>query len=256
MVCSLERLWGWRKRRPTPAPPSETVLAFADFKDGTARPFTAWGFPTTMDFPDDPTGLAGGKVARILYSSPGGFASSDQNIEWNSPTPFRYGARIVAKADFYLPSECVSGGPQNYDNTRKLIDWFVGGEPNCRLILERTNGMLRYSVAQTEIEGRYVGEWHVDVRHGDTGIVLRDNRWFNLAVVFTTNSADGVADGKLEIFLDGISKFTLATGLSPITEKNGGTFFQSFRFGSQVTTQEGDPAMSQYRYLKNLSIAA
>lgn len=246
----------------------DSILAFHDFNDGTSGPFTDFGVPA-IDYPDDPTGSGRGKVARILYTGwKGDPASNDENIVLNTAHHFRYGETVWFKGDVYFPSAVVSGGPQNYNNTRKMIDFGLAFPYAPRLIIERNSGGLSYFVCQIEDDHLY----HTDITIGNTGFFLSDDTWYTIEVMYKLNSADGVKDGVLDIYVNNSSatpSFHLATGIFPITEGvNGGTtaeqavfdagggYFNSFRFGTQLTiSYPTDPLYSQYRYWDNVGLS-
>src|SRR6202022_790561 len=145
-------------------------LAFHNFDDGKSGPsFNDWASPA-VDYPVDPTGSGRGRVVRILYT---GYkadpASSDQNMEFDTIHHYRYGETIWFKGDVYLPSDVVSGGPQNPNNQRKLLDYFRVN--NARLFVTReTDGTLHW-VAGDIMTGVYVEDRY----HGSTGITIADD---------------------------------------------------------------------------------
>ncbi len=233
--------------------PASRVLAFHDFNDGKSGPFNDWASPA-VDYPADPTGSGRGKVVRVLYT---GYkadpASSDQNMEFDTVHRYRYGETIWFKGDVYLPSAVVAGGPQNVNNQRKLLDYFRVN--NARLFVTReTDGTLHW-VAGDIMTGVYVE----DAYHGSTGITLSDDTWYTIEMKMVTNSADGIRDGRLEFYVNNPSStpnFVVSSGLGWITEKSGGTYFNSFRFGTQLTIHYPiDAVYSQYRYWDNVSFS-
>jgi hypothetical protein len=234
-----------------------TLLASHDFEDGTSGPFNDFGV-AAIDYPNDPTGSGRGKVARILYSGwAGDPASNDENLEFNTKHHYRYGETIWFKGDVYFPSTVVSGGPRNFNDTRKIIDYFSDAGPqSARLILGREyGGQIVYSAGDC-MDG---GVFHVDVHTANTGIVLLDDTWYTLEVRMTLNSADNVRDGILEIYVNNqkTPSYRLTTGLGWITEAYpGGSYFNSFRFGTQLTIHyPTDPLWSEYRYWDNVSLS-
>jgi Bacterial Ig-like domain (group 2) len=237
-------------------PAGSSLIASHDFNDGTAGPFSYLGTDVAaIDYPADPTNLGHGKVNRIRYHPSNGLSSNDINMELNTAHHYRYGETIWFKGDLYIPSTLSDGvtpktASQNAD-TRKLIDFF-NSPPWPRLILERTNGLLKYFVCQIEDDGQF----HTDITWGSTGIPLSDDTWYTIEVRFTLNSADGVKDGVLDVYINNTSSvpnFHLASGIFPITEKNGGSYFNSFRYGTQTTTYSGEAAYSEYRYWDNVA---
>ncbi len=238
--------------------PASRVLAFHDFNDGTPGPFTYYGSDvTSIDYPSDPTNSGHGKVNRIRYHPRDGLSSNDINMELGTAHHYRYGETIWFKGDLYIPSTLSDGVTrktvsQNMD-TRKLIDYF-SPPPMPRLIMERTNGLLKYFVCQIEDDGQF----HTDITWGSTGITLLDDTWYTIEVRLTLNSADGVKDGVLDVYVNNsgaVPNFHLTQGISPITEKNGGSYFNSFRYGTQTTTYSGEAAYSEYRYWDNVGFS-
>jgi hypothetical protein len=245
---------------PVPAAPGPAVIAFHDFNNGSPGPFSYLGSDVTaIDYPNDPTTPTStrGRVNRIRYHPSNGLSSNDINMELNTAHHYRYGETIWFKGDLFIPSTLSDGvtqktSSQNLD-TRKLIDYFAP-PPMPRLILERTNGLLKYFVCQIEDDGQF----HTDITWGSTGIPLLDDTWYTIEIRFTLNSADGVKDGALDVYINNSSAvpdFHLATGISPITEKNGGSYFNSFRYGTQTTTYSGEAAYSEYRYWDNVGFS-
>jgi hypothetical protein len=232
-------------------------IAFANFNDGTPGPYAYLGTPGPVDYPNDPTGSGRGKVNRIFYSVPATFQSNDVNMELNTSHHYRYGETIWFKGDLYIPSTLSDGVTpkttlQNNDR-RKLIDYFtVGG---ARMILETSNMTLLY-VAGDGMTGTY----HEDIYLGSTGITLLNDTWYTIEMKMVTNSADNVRDGVLEIYVNNPTStpsFSVTSGLGWITEHYaGGTYFSSFRFGTQLTTYGiGEGAYSEYRYWDNVGFS-
>jgi hypothetical protein len=231
------------------------VLAHTDFSNGTPAPWTAWGDgthdtkETTMWVGPDTTGKFSGNVLTILYKMLGGvFQSSDQNVEFNTAVPFRYDMPLLMRMKVYIPKTVAPA------TTRKLIDFFTGGAPHPRLILHRTNEKLDYAIGQYEADGI----WAIDRTQGTTGIPMPDDAVYDIAVMMLPNSADGVRDGVLSVWVNNTTTtpdFTL-TGLSPITDRDGvaQSFFGSCRGGTQTTFQSTDPASDEYRYVKELGV--
>ncbi|MDQ6768467.1 MAG: Ig-like domain-containing protein [Gemmatimonadota bacterium] len=238
--------------------PGPNAIAFHDFNDGKPGPFSYSGSDVTaIDYPADPTDSGRGKVNRIRYHPRDGLSSNDINMELLTAHHYRYGETIWFKGDVYIPSTLSDGvtqktASQNLD-TRKLIDYF-SPPPMPRLILERTNGLLKYFVCQIEDDGQF----HTDITWGSTGITLLNDTWYTIEVRLTLNSADGVKDGVLDVYINNpgaVPNFHLTSGISPITEKNGGSYFNSFRYGTQTTTYSGEAAYSEYRYWDNVGFS-
>jgi hypothetical protein len=234
---------------------TSTVIASHDFEDGKSGPFKDFGTPS-IDYPQDPTGSGRGKVCRILYAPPniGATSSNDENMQLDTQHHYRYGETIWFKGDVYLPSAIVSGGPRNPNDFRKLVDYFTVNK--ARLVLTRQqNGNLHW-MAGDAMDG---GVYHEDVHIGDTGIPLLDDKWYTIEVMMRTNSADGVRDGRLEFYVNNPTSTpdaVVSSGLGWITEYYGGTYFSSFRFGTQLTTwTDIEPTYAEYRYWDNVTFS-
>jgi hypothetical protein len=241
---------------PVVPPIVGSALGFSDFTDGTPGPFNDYRV-ANITYPNDPTGLGHGRIARVLYTPAGGLSSSDQNIELLTSHHYRYGETIWFRADLYIPSTLSDGTTpktaQQDDDTRKLLDYFNG--TGARLILERRAGKALTWVAGDKMTGTY----HEDIYIGSTGIVLNDDTWYTIEVKMVTNSADNVRDGILEVYVNNPTStpsFVVNSGLGWITEQGGGTYFNSFRFGTQLTTYPGESAYSEYRYWDNVGFSA
>jgi hypothetical protein len=230
---------------PPPNPDRDTgaVLAFHDFDDGTLGPYTnPWA--SGIDFPTDPTGSGRGNVARLRFAPSSG-GSMERAVTYNG-SPLRYGATMWMKGDVYLPSS--AGG--NPSHNRKLIDFQGAGNP--RMTLHRRDGVLRLSIVD-----RMNGS-EQEVVATTTGISLADNTWHTIEVRITTNSADNVRDGVVEIYMNGSATPTYRhdTGIGWITERHpGGSYFDTYLTGFQLTVDSGDPAYAEYRYWDNISFS-
>lgn len=209
-----------------------------------------WG-PGLNDFVDDPTGSGRGKVYRQYYAPTESNKSADVYLAYGQVVnPLRYGHTIWMKGDFYLPSTAVSGIRKATDN-RKLIDFGSGGG-GARLVIHRRQSdftpdknVLKFSA--NDVMGTGVV---AETAYGETGIEILDDRWYTVKLRATMNTADNVRDGSISISIDGVTRFS-HNGFGWITESwPGGSCFNTFRFGSQLSVQS--PLYSEYRYWANV----
>jgi hypothetical protein len=241
----------------TVAAPGAGVLASVDFNDGSFGSLVyPWTDPIDDIFPrfrvvDDPTGSGRGKVARITYRGNSG-STTDRALEYFTPTRLRYGKTLWFRGDLYIPSTTITGTTVagKDDDNRKLLDYQGGG---VRMTLHRRygSGQLFMSIVD------WMNGSEQEVMDPKTGIVLPADRWVTIEVRMVTNSADGVRDGVIEIYINGAStpSFRQATGLGWITERYaGGSYFSALLIGSQltVTTPTG---YTEYRYWDNISFS-
>lgn len=239
---------------PQVGPPN---LVSHDFNDGTFGPYINVWDDGDIDFPDDPTASGRGKVARQIFNPVQGGAgvqsSDDTDLAYNRSTlHVRYSETIWMKGDVYIP---YAGSTIKANHNRKLIDYTGAGSGgiHTRVTLHRRDMKLMVSIVDW-MNGSVketISEW--------TGITLADNTWHTIEVRMTTNSADNVRDGVLEIYMNGSSTPTYArtTGLGWITEKYpGGSFFSYFYAGSQLTVDPDEPVYSEYRYWDNVAFSS
>jgi hypothetical protein len=246
---------------PAPEPPAPPATpppggVSHDFNDGTMGPFVNVWEDGGIDFPNDPTGSGRGKVARMHYSlqqgNPGVQSSDDTDIAYNrSGSRVRYNETIWMRGEVYLP---YSGSAIHANHNRKLID-FTGagtGGIHTRVTLHRRDMKLYVSIVDW-MGGSVretISEW--------SGITLADDTWHKIEVRLTTNSADKVRDGILEIYMNGSSTpaYSRTTGLGWITEAfPGGTFFSYFYLGSQLTVDPNEAVYNEYRYWDNVAFS-
>ena len=237
---------------PTPpTPPDLPTLVFHDFSDGTLGPY---GSTTDVTFPDDPTGSGRGKVARMYYNPAQGLqqSSNDEGLAYDAgANRLRYGATIWMKGEFYIP---FAGTAVKAGHHRKLIDYWGGG---VRMTLYRAhayNGELRLWLSTVDWMNGSSQETITQV----TPINLSDDTWHTIEVKMVTNSADNVRDGVLEVYINGASSpsYRRDTGLGWITEKfPGGSYFNYFRVGQQLTIDADHPLYTEYRYWDNVGFS-
>jgi hypothetical protein len=230
-----------------------TDLPQHDFNNGTLGAFfNPWA--TGVDIPDDPTGTGHGKVVRILYEPAPvpGHSSHEAGFGYQSGADhMRYGRTIWFRGEFYLPS---AGSTPKANHNRKLLD-FLGTSntgSHAGMVLHRRDMVLYHSSMDWMNGILQETVWE------STGITLADDAWHTIEVRMTTNSADNVRDGVLEIYMNGAATptYSCTTGLGWITEAYpGGTFFDWFGVGYQLTVDADDPVYSEYRYWDNVAFS-
>jgi len=225
------------------APISVTTFASSDFSSGNISPFTnPWG--TGITIISDPTASGRGNVAQMQYSPSSG-GSVERGVVWSPSPTVRYGREVWFKGDVYILDSSGSDPDWNNNDNRKLIDW---QGTNTRLTLNRRDGVLRISCVD-----RMSGT-ETEVVAESTGITLLKDTWYTLDVRMVTNSADGVRDGIVEIYVNGSGtpSYTRTTGLGWITENGVATSFRDFIVGFQLTIDSGNPTYTDTRYWDNI----
>ena len=230
-----------------PPPPQPALLASADFETGslTGTGFSnPWG--SGLDFPTDPTGSGKGRVARLSYSPSSG-GSMERAIVYVGPD-MRYNQTLWMRGYVYFPT---GPAPFNAAHNRKLIDY----QGRCaRMTPHRlgSTGELKVSIVDC------MNGSEQEVMDPSTGIFLASDAWHLIELRITTNSAENVRDGVLEIYMNGsvTPTYRLASGLGWITEKGSGpSFFNTFIVGFQLTINSGDPVYQEYRYWDKVAFA-
>jgi hypothetical protein len=231
---------------------SSSVLASHNFDDGTLGPYVdPWHSPN-LDIVPDPTGAGKGKVARMFYNPPSG-GSQEHALAYgsNGSDKLRYGRTIWFRGDVYLASGTIGYNP---GHNRKLIDW---QGPGVRMTLHRVQAGGQLRALRLSIVDWMNGS-EQEVMDTNTGIAINDDTWYTVEVRMTTNSADNVRDGVLEIYINGspTPNFSQTTGLGWITEKlAGGSYFDAYLVGFQLTIDAGTPVYTEYRYWDNVAFA-
>jgi hypothetical protein len=256
------------------------VLASHDFNDGTRGSFNI-SSAAKVDFPDDPTGMGHGKVARIRYSPIDANRSDDEygSYRTHDTGKVRYGRTIWFKGDFYLPRNPLSDPNWDSTNIRKILDW-QGGSDNgltgggARFHLSRhPDNMTGLSCLSLEVEGLTTLNGVVQpatiayfAQFADSKVTF--DTWHTLEVRLITNSANGVADGSLAFWLDNstdtptfVTPSTLyfineawaplGTGGIPVV----GSYFNDFHFGTQLSNDASASLNTEYRYWDNVSFS-
>jgi len=229
------------------------IIRSHHFDDGSLGPYVnPWG--VGIDFPNDPTRKGHGRVARVLYDPASGslHRSQDRGFGYQARSErLRYGKTVWMRGELYLP---YAGSVQRANHNRKLID-FAGTGPtgiHTRVTLHRRDMVLYVSTVD------WMRGSARETIAESTGIRLEDDKWHTIEVRLTTNSADGIRDGVLEIYMNGAAapSYARRQGLGWITEAyRGGSFFSWFGIGSQLTIDAGDASYREYRYWDDVAFS-
>ncbi|MEW5926214.1 MAG: hypothetical protein AB1941_01885 [Gemmatimonadota bacterium] len=187
-----------------------------------------------------------GKWWARLYYAPAVGLSHELAVKFTSPAPLRYGATIYSRAEFNLP---LSADAETHN--RKLLDWQGAG---VRMTLNRQGTDLRWSMVD------WMGGSEAEIA-GSTGIILPSDTEFVIETRMTTNSADGVRDGVLEVWVwvGGVlfAAWSKDTDLGWITENYpGGSYFSGFMTGFQLTIPAGATAYTEHRYVRRIAFSS
>lgn len=204
----------------------------------------------------DPTAEASGNVADIIYSPSAG-SSHDNRLEFTFATPLRYNQTIWTRARYYLKSSTDAG--YTPDDNRKMLAFYGDG---VDIVLTRQIEGAPHNYDGLRLIGAdWTGGTQVNRVVDSCNHELLANTWLTVETMFRTNSANGVFDGRYEIYFNGASTpdFVEASNWAPITEDWGGvghapSNWRVIAFGTQLTIS-GATAYTEHRYLKKLAIS-
>jgi hypothetical protein len=214
---------------------------------------------------DDPTGSGHGKVGQFFYLPTTSNKSDDEVINpTNASVPvFRYGYTLWFRGDVYFPSANSSGLNKNFC-IRKFIDYKGAGENRMTIYRQRDDnssgtGTLSNNPADSHSSVRLsivrdVGGVGTETLNVPMGFGLNDDTWYTIEVMMKTNSADGVNDGVIEVYINGAvtPTFRQATGLGWINEAANSNF-NFLMIGSQMSSYPSP--FSEYRYWDNVAFS-
>lgn len=219
----------------TPTAPPATILAAADFEDGTIGPFSHHGHSGRglYEIIPDPTGSGRGNVLHLIYlDPPTGSSDTESYIRWSPPQdkPITYGDTVYSYGQFYIV-------PNGFDGNRKLWRYYVGsqGGPGSDITIW-TSQVLR-------VEGAGLFQ--------NTQAPVTFGQWHTLGVQLTMNSAQGVQDGRFRVWLDGQQVFD--ENFDPLREGVG--TLSSIRFGYQTQSTRDTVNLDDHRYWDNVVIS-
>jgi hypothetical protein len=232
----------------TVAPSGITVIAFADFEDGTFGPFyNPWAsVGGIIDVIADPTPRATGKVARMRYANnPPGQIDSNLGLMQSGDVPMTFGDHRIVEGDFYLPRPpagtelqqrklLVNYGQESSGDGALVTAWNQSADPSfTQLVFAFGSGGAKPPIYSTY------------------GIVnpLSWDAWHHLKAEYKIESVPGGTDGTADIYCDGVHAFS-ATGLTWINNAAGFTQINGPGFGYQYnSTIKTD----EVRYWDNIS---
>lgn len=234
-----------------PAPPplpgqfSPPDLAFADMENGTTAPFGTTTGTTTgnadITIMDDPTGKFGGKVARIEFSRQCLSCSADVNraLRFEYPRGIGLGQTVFIRGHVLIPT------PQSNMTGAQRKLYYVQRDPNDL-------SFLFLKAESTTPGGQPLKMVITDNRVFSAGSIMFDQKT-SIEVQITTNSAVGVADGIVRVWVNG----NLTMDKSGLELLDSTKPFESFRFGQQTQHLYGDKTVTfdEYRYWDNMAVS-
>jgi hypothetical protein len=214
---------------PTPAPSSSSVLAAANFDDGTFGQVAPGS--GAIDIVADPTSRATGKVLRIHYANNPSAGNVDANLGvWPNGVPsIGLGDSLWFAGDFYVDN--------TLDAMRKLTYWSNGA------------GVQFITTLQPGF-GPDSNQFYMDVEGAQSRSTyttfVRTRAWHHFVVSMRVNSSTSAADGLARAWIDGTLVATM-TGVQWIS--SSGCAFNSWGVGYQA---QASYAISEYRYWDNV----
>lgn len=241
-------------------------LASWDFNDGTLGPIYtnpyAGQTPGNLDFIDDPTGSGRGKVARFEYVH---VTSPDKNRALSYVHTIGYGQTLYFAGDLYLP---VADLNLPLNAGRKLLYW----QPHS---LQSKYGAERHIYSVFGVMNKTFQIW---ISNEDATVVLAnigsvgavtENTWYRIEKRLTMQSSYNVADGQVQIWINGVLGYDSGPTLAfippswigqPVPGGNGtlldpaDLYFQTLLVGQQVN----DNTLSmfdEFRYWDNVAFS-
>lgn len=242
MLPALSR--GHRKPKVTIAVPTYAApdLASDTFESGaqltlSSTPFSyPWdgsdGGPSRLTVINDPTGGGHGKVVQIAYPS-SGLTRAFMYTFTGSPA-YGFGSTIYARTYFYIPSG-------NLTSLRKLIYYFANvSTSNFFVVVGTENGNLYCEVSSNGTPTRISISPTVPVSY---------DAWHYLEAKVVINSGAAVADGSVDVWLDGAT--TPAASGSGIILLNTSARMDYIEIGDQLQGASTD----ENRWLDNAAVS-
>lgn len=246
-------------------------LAFSDFNSGallnsSSTPYFYAYPPADLDFPDDPTGSGRGKVARLHYVRASTSTPADVNRSLTYVHKVGWGETMYFKGDFYCP---ISDFNQPLQGTgRKLLYW-QQHPISDKYGAGRAYFMVLGIAAPDMSSPGKLGIWN-----GNSDGTLdypyfftpAGNTWYTLEVRLTNQSAPGVADGIVTVWVNGNQVYNNshlawvpASWIgAPVPGGNGtpldaaDLYFEHFQIGDQVNAAA---LYDEYRYWDNIAFS-
>lgn len=230
----------------TPPPANASVLASANFDDGTYGSLLA-ETPGHLAIIADPTNSGHGKVMQVSYACGGGQpaciqpgttrADLNQFASWNPTAGLGLGTTFVFKGQVFIPANT----PRFTDGTLRKLVYF---RTNGSTIFDYVINLFGQDVG-LEIDGanQPSARW-------STGFSMPLGQWVTLEIAITNNSKVGVKDGSTTIWING-AQVLQRTGIAFIntsTER-----WSWLAIGHQREGVDGDSTpIAEVRYWDNV----
>jgi hypothetical protein len=207
-----------------------------------------WG--AQIDVIADPTGSGRGNVARVHYANNpnGGFFDDNKallvgNDAAGIGTPFAIaaGQELWFQGDFYVDNDTVLA-------LRKLIYWGTASNQDPSMVVTLSQNGTPTNQQVNLIVNQFTGVGTTDF---DPGIVTAKT-WVTLKVRLVNNSAANVADGILQIWFNGVQKYSTTNNVWVDT---GHPTFAWTSFGTGYQMQTNSVQNIEDRYWDNVSFA-
>jgi len=154
---------------------------------------------------DDPTGAGRGKVFKNVFAdvAPNGFADINHFISYAPSSGLGHGSTTWFRGDVYFPKNTVNFTEPN--TLRKLTYWRTGegGTNQCDFVIGMFGNQAFLSIVVPGTTD--IMDWNI--------FSINAGQWYRLELEVHFNSAPGVADGSVSVYLDG-TKVRTRTGVA------------------------------------------
>ena len=221
-------------------------MIFVDFENGTA------GGMSGVDGGDikivqDPTGSGKGKVLSLHYVRTAGEAPGqpvDRNRHIDYQRSIGHGQSIWFKGEFYLDIDKFSG--TNNEPVMRKLTYYQPGTGSLWDVLVMFNENLDDQLGYQGSAG------HVYKNNSTPNPGIRTKTWHTLEKQMTFNSAPGVSDGVIRVWIDG--RLIIENTAVRFTDAGGpANAFGNFAIGDQM---QGNLAYDEYRYWNNVAFSS
>ena len=217
-------------------------IASTNFDSGDSDPFLSGAGVTTggadITFINDPTGLFSGKVAEYHFVRTNTSSAPDVDRALRVTRGVHWGESVFIRGHVMIPTpQSGMGGAM-----RKLI-YVQTSQPSSSFGVIRANGQTLYaefSGTNTTARVATIGAFPFDAKH-------------SIEVQITVNSAAGVPDGVLRVWLNGALMVDLGD-VNWIKAADASMNFSRFLFGQQ-TQNTTTSLFDEYRYWDNLAVS-
>jgi hypothetical protein len=204
-----------------------------------------------IDVIPDPTGAGRGNVGRIFYSNnPDGFFYDDNKALLVGPVgppptasfQIAAGQEVWFQGDFYIDNDTVLA-------LRKLIYWGTSSNQDPSMVVTLSQNGTPTNQQVNLIVNQFTGVGTTDF---DPGVVTA-KMWVTLKVRLVNNSAANVADGILQIWFNGVQKYSTTNN---VWVDSGHPTFAWTSFGTGYQMQTVAVQNSENRYWDNVAFAS